>query len=62
MKLQRDTGLESSSSTVPLRISRATVLLAQSTATTSPNRRPVAMELSTTSFNCSENTNIAAEG
>ena len=61
-KLQRATGLERSKSTVPLRISRATVLLAQSTAITSPKSSPVAIELSTTSLSCSENTKIDIDG
>ena len=58
----RDTGLDISSSTVPFLISRETVWLAQSTAASRPKSMLVAMELSTTSFNCSEKTKRAMEG
>ena len=50
IKVERNTGLENSSSTVPSRISRDTVLLEQSTAANNPNSIVVAIELSTTSL------------
>ena len=62
MNAQRETGLDISSSTVPLRISRETVWLEEKTATNRPNSNVVAIELSTTSFNCSENTKSAIDG
>ncbi|MPN37961.1 hypothetical protein SDC9_185482 [bioreactor metagenome] len=58
----RVTGLDIRRRTVPFFISRLIVCPAHSTATTSPKRSVVAIELSMTSFICSLNTNIESVG
>ena len=58
----RETGLDIRSRTVPFFISRLIVCPAHRTATNSPNRSVVAMELSITSLICLRKTNIDIVG